>query len=91
MGAKMRVEGKSVMIEGVSKLSGAVVEASDLRAGAALVLAGLATKGQTSVRNIHFVDRGYEDLEGTLRTLGADIERVPYEARQSESYVGHDQ
>ena len=62
---------------GVNKLKGATVEASDLRAGASLVLAGLAAEGETRVRNIHFVDRGYENLEENLRTLGATIERVP--------------
>ncbi|MES1228248.1 MAG: UDP-N-acetylglucosamine 1-carboxyvinyltransferase, partial [Armatimonadota bacterium] len=91
MGARMRAEGKSTIIEGVSKLTGATVEASDLRAGAALVLAGLAAEGTTYVRNIHFIDRGYEDLEATIRSLGGDIERVPFESRGPVGYVGHDQ
>lgn len=76
MGAHMTQKGQTSIIEGVDKLSGAHVTASDLRAGAALVLAGLAAEGETVVRNIHFIDRGYEKLEQTLRTLGADIERV---------------
>lgn len=76
MGAKMRVEGRSTVIDGVGKLRGAVVEASDLRAGAALVLAGLAAEGETIVKNVHFIDRGYEDLEGHLRSLGGQIERL---------------
>ncbi|MBX3110823.1 MAG: UDP-N-acetylglucosamine 1-carboxyvinyltransferase [Fimbriimonadaceae bacterium] len=76
MGAKMRIEGKSVVINGVNGLSGATVEASDLRAGAALVLAGLAAEGETVVKNVHYIDRGYEDLEATLVSLGGDIERV---------------
>ncbi|MEQ1933020.1 MAG: UDP-N-acetylglucosamine 1-carboxyvinyltransferase, partial [Fimbriimonadaceae bacterium] len=76
MGAKIRAEGgRIVSITGVEKLNGANVEASDLRAGAALVLAGLAAQGETNVRNIHFIDRGYQDLEANLRSLGADIER----------------
>ena len=91
MGARMRAEGKATIIEGVSKLTGATVEATDLRAGAALVLAGLAAEGTTLVRNIHFIDRGYEDLEATIRSLGGDIERVPFESRGPVGYVGHDQ
>lgn len=76
MGANIRVEGRSAIIGGVSSLSGAVVEASDLRAGAALCLAGLAAKGETFVRNIHFIDRGYDNFDSTLRSLGAKIKRV---------------
>lgn len=77
MGANIRVEGRSAIINGVKGLRGAHVEASDLRAGAALVLAGLAAEGDTSIRNIHFIDRGYENFEGNLQSLGGKIERVP--------------
>ncbi len=82
MGAKVTVVGdRSAIIEGVSGLKGAVVVSSDLRAGAALVLAGLAAEGETVVKNVHFIDRGYERLEETLTALGASIERVgTYEA-----------
>ncbi len=77
MGARIKlINSKSSLIEGVSKLQGAVVEASDLRAGAALVLAGLAAEGETVVKNVIFIDRGYERLEQTLQSLGADIKRV---------------
>jgi UDP-N-acetylglucosamine 1-carboxyvinyltransferase len=76
MGANIRNEGRSAIITGVSGLRGAIVEASDLRAGAALVLAGLAAKGETTIKNIHFIDRGYEEFEETLRLLGANIKRV---------------
>lgn len=76
MGANIRSDGRSAVITGVEKLRGAQVEASDLRAGAALVLAGLAARGKTTVRNIHFIDRGYEGFENTLRSLGAQIERT---------------
>lgn len=76
MGAKIRSEGRSALITGVDVLRGAVVEASDLRAGAALVLAGLAAKGETTIKNIHFIDRGYEAFEKTLASLGADIRRI---------------
>lgn len=75
MGAKIRQEGRSSIITGVERLRGAVVEASDLRAGAALVLAGLAAQGKTTVRNVHFIDRGYEGFESRLQSLGAKIER----------------
>lgn len=76
MGANMRLEGRSIVIEGVSHLQGAVVQASDLRAGAALCLAGLAAEGETVIQNVHFIDRGYERLEQVLSGLGASIERV---------------
>lgn len=77
MGAKIRLEGRTCVITGVDHLQGTVVEASDLRAGAALVVAGLAARGETIVKNVHHIDRGYENLEETLRLLGAQIERVP--------------
>jgi UDP-N-acetylglucosamine 1-carboxyvinyltransferase len=82
MGAKIRQEGRASIITGVEKLRGASVEASDLRAGAALVLAGLAAQGKTSVRNVHFIDRGYENFEDKLSSLGAKIKRV--ETSESE-------
>lgn len=77
MGARMSLEGRSTLIEGVTKLKGAVIEASDLRAGAALVLAGLAADGETVVRNVHFIDRGYERFEAILNSLGGNVERIP--------------
>lgn len=76
MGAEIRLEGRSCIINGVDRLRGSIVEASDLRAGAALVLAGLAAEGETVVKNIHWIDRGYEDLEENLRGLGGMIERI---------------
>lgn len=76
MGAKIRIEDGIAIVEGVKELQGAPVMASDLRAGAALVLAGLAAKGETEVRRIYHVDRGYERLEEKLRNLGAEIERI---------------
>ena len=81
MGADIRMEGRTAVITGVRKLRGAVVEATDLRAGAALVLAGLAAEGETFVKNIHFIDRGYEAFDESLRTLGGQITRMePKEA-----------
>jgi UDP-N-acetylglucosamine 1-carboxyvinyltransferase len=76
MGADIDARGHLVMIQGVPQLRGAHVVATDLRAGAALVLAGLAAEGTTVVDNINFIDRGYENFAETLRSLGADIERV---------------
>jgi UDP-N-acetylglucosamine 1-carboxyvinyltransferase len=82
MGADLRIEGRSVVINGVERLRGAGVVASDLRAGAALCLAGMAADGETHIRNIEMIDRGYHCFEETLRSLGANIERVPNEVRQ---------
>lgn len=77
MGAKLRKEGPTVIIEGTKRLVGAPVMASDLRASAALVLAGLIAKGQTRVNRVYHIDRGYERIEEKLRALGADIRRLP--------------
>jgi UDP-N-acetylglucosamine 1-carboxyvinyltransferase len=76
MGAQIKIEGRAAVIRGVERLSGACVEASDLRAGVALVLAGLVADGQTLVEHVHHIDRGYEDLEKKLKKLGAQIERI---------------
>jgi UDP-N-acetylglucosamine 1-carboxyvinyltransferase len=76
MGAQIRQEAGSAVIQGVENLRGATVYASDLRAGAALCLAGLVAEGETIVRNVHFIDRGYESIEDTLNRLGADVSRV---------------
>lgn len=81
MGANILQESRNSIINGVARLSGTTVVASDLRAGAALVLAGLVARGETVVRNVHFIDRGYERLEDTLTKLGADIRRVSDENR----------
>jgi len=76
LGADLAIDGKSVNITGVKKFSGAPVMVSDLRAGAALVLAGLATDGKTTVNRIYHLDRGYEHLEKKFKKLGADIRRI---------------
>lgn len=76
MGAQIQLEGRTSIINGVESLRGSIVEASDLRAGAALVLAGLAAEGETIVKNIHWIDRGYERLEQLIGQLGGRIERV---------------
>lgn len=76
MGAKIQVEGRSAVVVGVEKFTGTQVTATDLRAGAALVLAGLAAEGTTEVYGVHHIDRGYEGLEAKLQSLGASVERV---------------
>ena len=76
MGANIQVNGKTALVKGVDRLQGATVCAHDLRAGAALVIAGLSAEGVTHVEHIHFVERGYEKLVEKLSALGADIKRV---------------
>ena len=76
MGAKIRIEGRSAIVEGVPRLKGADVNATDLRAGAALVLAGLVAEGETKVGYLYHIDRGYDNLVQKLQRLGADIVRV---------------
>lgn len=76
MGTNIRVKGHHAIVQGVSAISGAPVMATDLRASAALVLAGLAAEGKTTVRGLHHLDRGYEDIEAKLRGLGARLERI---------------
>ena len=78
MGARVRLFEQTAVIEGVPQLHGAAVEASDLRAGAALVIAGLMAQGTTEISNTHYIDRGYEHLETKLASLGAKISRVMY-------------
>lgn len=75
MGADIRIDGHHALITGVGGFSGAPVSSTDLRGGAALVIAGLAADGETTVTNIYHIDRGYEDYVGKLRSLGADIQR----------------
>ena len=79
MGANVKVEGNTAIIDGVSKYTGAHVSAPDLRAGAALVIAGLAAEGFTMVDDINYIQRGYEDFEIKLQNLGANIEKVTSE------------
>jgi len=75
MGANITIDGKVAIIEGTGKLRGAPVKACDLRAGAALIIAGLAAEGVTEIEDIHHIERGYEDMEKKLRGIGADIEK----------------
>ncbi len=76
MGAKIKVEGRMAVVEGPVNLSGAPIRALDLRAGAAMVIAGLMARGETAISNLEYIDRGYEKLDEKLRDLGANIKRV---------------
>ena len=76
MGAKITAQGKSAFFEGVKELSGSPVYATDLRAGSALIIAGIIAKGETQIFNIEHIDRGYENIEQKFRNLGANIQRV---------------
>ena len=76
LGANIQIEGKVAVVQGVQRLSGATVMATDLRASASLVIAGLVAEGETVVDRIYHLDRGYDRMEGKLRGLGADIERI---------------
>lgn len=76
MGANIKIDGRTAVIEGIDKLTGAEVKATDLRAGASLILCGLAAEGTTEITDVYHIDRGYVNIEGKLKALGADIERV---------------
>ena len=80
MGADIRVEGNRLVVTGCKKLTGAPVMASDLRASAGLIVAGLAAEGMTQVQRVYHLDRGYERIEEKLRALGADVRRRRTEA-----------
>ena len=75
LGADIRTEGHHAVVRGVPRLSGAPVRAHDIRAGAAMVVAGLAAEGATVITGVHHIDRGYDDLVGRLVAVGADIVR----------------
>ena len=79
MGAKITPQGRTAVFEGVKKLTGAPIYASDLRAGAALLIAGIIADGTTELHNVHYIDRGYEQIEDKFRALGAKITRVKVE------------
>ena len=75
LGADVRTSGHHAVVRGLPRLSGAPVRAHDIRAGAAMVVAGLAAEGETEITGVHHIDRGYDDLVGRLAAVGADIER----------------
>lgn len=76
MGANIQVNEKTAVVEGVERLTAAPIQAYDLRAGAAMVIAALAAHGESEVTGIHYIERGYENLVEKLRTIGADIRAV---------------
>ena len=78
MGAEVQVDGRIAIIEGGTHLTGALVQACDLRAGAAMVIAGMCAAGTTVVEDIHYIERGYENFVGKLKSLGADISIVSF-------------
>ena len=82
MGAQVTIDDRIAVVQGVERLTGAQVKASDLRAGAALIIAGLMAEGTTEIYNIKYVDRGYDHIEDKLIALGADISRVPAEEEE---------
>ena len=90
LGAKIQVDGKIAIIEGVEKLTGAPMEACDLRAGAGMIIAGLAAQGTSEISNVKHIERGYEDIIGKLSRIGADIRvvEVPDPERGKVSAAG---
>ncbi|NOU90253.1 UDP-N-acetylglucosamine 1-carboxyvinyltransferase [Paenibacillus sp. LMG 31460] len=89
MNAHIKVDGRTAIVSGNAKLQGAKVCATDLRAGAALILAALAAEGETEITGVHHIDRGYVDITDVLRELGADIHRsVPQEVEQEAAELG---
>ena len=88
MGAQIQVDGKVAVIEGVEALTGAPVHACDLRAGAAMVIAGLAAQGVTEIDSIHHIERGYETLVEKLAAVGAEIQTVTVPDEESQPQVG---
>lgn len=90
MGANVTIDDRVAVVEGVEKLTGAPVRASDLRAGAALIVAGLMADGVTEITNIKYIDRGYDHIEKKLIALGADISRVPDEDPEDDEELHFD-
>ena len=90
MGANIQVDEKTAVVEGVDHLTGAPIQAYDLRAGAAMVIAALAAHGESEISSVHYIERGYEDIIQKLRRLGADIRSVeePEEAEERKAHIG---
>ena len=88
MGANIQVDGKVAVIEGVKRLDGVNVKATDLRAGAAMIIAGLVAEGTTTVENVNYIDRGYEDVVAKFASLEADIKRVEVKDKQTVQSAG---
>lgn len=88
MGAHIQVDGKVAIIEGINHFDGAPIQACDLRAGAAMVIAALAAQGSTEISNIQYIERGYEDIVGKLRAVGADIRVIEEPDGEVEEHIG---
>ena len=88
MGAHIQVDGKVAIIEGINHFDGAPIQACDLRAGAAMVIAALAAQGSTEISNIQYIERGYEDIVGKLRAVGADIRVIEAPDGEVEEHIG---
>ena len=88
MGAQVQVDGKIAVIEGVKQLTGARIRACDLRAGAAMVIAGLAAHGVTEIGCVHHIERGYEDIVRKLSGVGADVRVVVTPDEEKQAQVG---
>lgn len=88
MGAQIDVNGKVAVFKGIDHLKGAPINADDLRAGAAAVIAGLIASGETTISNIQYIDRGYEDIVMKFQNLGADIKRVNFEDANKSTIAG---
>ena len=90
MGANIQVDEKTAVVEGVDHLTGAPIQAYDLRAGAALVIAALAAQGRSEISNVQYIERGYEDIVSKLQAIGADIRAVeePEEAEERKAHIG---
>ena len=88
MGAHIQVDGKVAVIEGVDHLTGAPVHACDLRAGAAMIIAGLAAQGVTEIDGIHHIERGYETIVEKLAAVGADIQIISTPDEDNQTQVG---
>ena len=90
MGASIQVDGKTAVVEGVDHLTGAPIQACDLRAGAALVIAALAARGESEISCVQYIERGYENIVEKLRGLGADIRavEVPGDSDELEAHIG---
>ncbi len=88
MGAHIQVDGKVAIIEGINHFDGAPIQACDLRAGAAMVIAALAANGTTEISNVQYIERGYEDIVGKLRAVGADIRMVDDPDELEEQHIG---
>ena len=76
MGAHIKIDGRTAIVEGVAKLTGCQVKATDLRAGAAMILGGLVAEGETRISDVYHIDRGYVEIEKKFRKIGADIYRI---------------